>query len=245
MPVSANSNTSKVRILIGRFAANQGPTPSYAQPTPSRNYNHNYYGNGMNAPQEIVLSEQPPHPTHRMLTPLILPSHNEPGPDSAYSMQASFSGDSDDNSGSTPTSPISSRRHPVHPEGMPQPKGRGARKPTKVLHLVIVHPQSADFFVRSSPMMHPKHSPVMVVIRCLPGNTTLTVSLVAPGPRKFCSLRMTRITGHRRIHTLEAPYVCRGCRRSYRRSDARKRHWDQEPACSVLHVRNSSDRPSY
>src|ERR1700761_359221 len=53
--------------------------------------------------------------------------------------------------------------------------------------------------------------------------------------------------GHRRIHTLEAPYMCRGCRRSYRRSDARKRHWDQDPACNVLHVRNANhpSSPTY
>jgi hypothetical protein len=40
-----------------------------------------------------------------------------------------------------------------------------------------------------------------------------------------------------RIHTQEAPYLCRGCERSYRRSVARKRHWQEDPQCHTEHER--------
>jgi len=53
-----------------------------------------------------------------------------------------------------------------------------------------------------------------------------------------CSARFARkhdLDRHRRIHTLEAPYKCLGCNRTYRRSDARKRHWDVDPTCRNSH----------
>jgi hypothetical protein len=32
------------------------------------------------------------------------------------------------------------------------------------------------------------------------------------------------------------PYVCMGCDKSYRRTYARKRHWDMEPECAGRHI---------
>jgi len=97
------------------------------------------------------------------------------------------------------------RRHPFHPEGTPQPKGRGARKTAKAID---------------------------------DNSKTL--------PCDGCDALFARkhdLDRHRRIHTLEAPYLCRGCMRSYRRSDARKRHWDQEPGCAQMHIRKTSEKP--
>jgi len=49
-----------------------------------------------------------------------------------------------------------------------------------------------------------------------------------------CELRFARkhdLNRHRRIHNGEAPYLCGGCNKSFKRSDARKRHWDTDKDC--------------
>lgn len=53
-----------------------------------------------------------------------------------------------------------------------------------------------------------------------------------------CELRFARkhdLNRHRRIHNGEAPYLCGGCNKSFKRSDARKRHWDTDPECTRKH----------
>jgi len=139
------------------------------------------------APNTISLYESDdelPSPTQ----PPMLLSDPSPSPTNTDSMHSS-----------------NHRRHPFHPEGTPQPKGRGARKLSK-------------------------------------GSEDNSKTLHCDG----CDALFARkhdLDRHRRIHTLEAPYLCRGCMRSYRRSDARKRHWDQEPACAQMHIRKTSEKP--
>ena len=73
----------------------------------------------------------------------------------------------------SPTSPTYSgtkRRQPLHPEGTPQPKGRGARKATKVrersLRSCVSYLEELISYL-SRLMTHPKLCPATVAMLCL------------------------------------------------------------------------------
>ncbi|KAG9127506.1 hypothetical protein FRC07_012915 [Ceratobasidium sp. 392] len=54
-----------------------------------------------------------------------------------------------------------------------------------------------------------------------------------------CSLDFARKhdwSRHQRVHTGETPYSCRGCKRPFKRPDARGRHWDARPECERIHT---------
>lgn len=52
-------------------------------------------------------------------------------------------------------------------------------------------------------------------------------------PCKFARAR--DLTRHFRLHTGERPYECAGCNERFIRVDARKRHWNNRPACHAAH----------
>lgn len=52
-------------------------------------------------------------------------------------------------------------------------------------------------------------------------------------PCKFARAR--DLTRHFRLHTGERPYECAGCNERFIRVDARKRHWNNRPACHTAH----------
>ncbi|KAJ1310311.1 hypothetical protein OPQ81_007050 [Rhizoctonia solani] len=54
----------------------------------------------------------------------------------------------------------------------------------------------------------------------------------------FCPVQMARlhdINRHMRIHTGVHPYACIGCGETFRRTDARTRHWGKQPECFKTH----------
>ncbi|CAE7089885.1 unnamed protein product [Rhizoctonia solani] len=54
----------------------------------------------------------------------------------------------------------------------------------------------------------------------------------------FCPVQMARlhdINRHMRIHTGVHPYACIGCGETFRRTDARTRHWCKQPECFKIH----------
>ncbi|CAE6515464.1 unnamed protein product [Rhizoctonia solani] len=54
----------------------------------------------------------------------------------------------------------------------------------------------------------------------------------------FCPVQMARlhdINRHMRIHTGIHPYACIGCGETFRRTDARTRHWCKQPECFKIH----------
>ncbi|KAG8720022.1 Metallothionein expression activator [Ceratobasidium sp. 394] len=54
----------------------------------------------------------------------------------------------------------------------------------------------------------------------------------------FCPVQMARlhdINRHMRIHTGVHPYACAGCGETFRRTDARTRHWCKQPECFRIH----------
>lgn len=54
----------------------------------------------------------------------------------------------------------------------------------------------------------------------------------------FCPVQMARlhdINRHMRIHTGVHPYACIGCGETFRRTDARTRHWCKSPECFNVH----------
>ncbi|KAH7340353.1 hypothetical protein B0J17DRAFT_315840 [Rhizoctonia solani] len=54
----------------------------------------------------------------------------------------------------------------------------------------------------------------------------------------FCPVQMARlhdINRHMRIHTGVHPYACIGCGETFRRTDARTRHWCKQPECFRIH----------
>ncbi|CAE7137195.1 unnamed protein product [Rhizoctonia solani] len=54
----------------------------------------------------------------------------------------------------------------------------------------------------------------------------------------FCPVRMSRlhdINRHMRLHTNEKPYECLGCGQTFRRTDARARHWTKHESCANAH----------
>ncbi|KAF8610850.1 hypothetical protein BDV93DRAFT_517944 [Ceratobasidium sp. AG-I] len=54
----------------------------------------------------------------------------------------------------------------------------------------------------------------------------------------FCPVEMARlhdINRHMRIHTGVHPYACIGCGETFRRTDARTRHWCKSPECFNVH----------
>ncbi|CAE6355550.1 unnamed protein product [Rhizoctonia solani] len=54
----------------------------------------------------------------------------------------------------------------------------------------------------------------------------------------FCPVQMARlhdINRHMRIHTGVHPYTCIGCGETFRRTDARTRHWCKQPECFKIH----------
>ncbi|CCO26139.1 hypothetical protein RSOLAG1IB_00874 [Rhizoctonia solani AG-1 IB] len=54
----------------------------------------------------------------------------------------------------------------------------------------------------------------------------------------FCPVQMARlhdINRHMRIHTGVHPYACLGCGETFRRTDARTRHWCKQPECFKIH----------
>ncbi|KAG8777166.1 hypothetical protein FRC12_000514 [Ceratobasidium sp. 428] len=54
----------------------------------------------------------------------------------------------------------------------------------------------------------------------------------------FCPVQMARlhdINRHMRIHTGVHPYACIGCGETFRRTDARTRHWCKQPECFTIH----------
>ncbi|CEL60103.1 hypothetical protein RSOLAG1IB_09352 [Rhizoctonia solani AG-1 IB] len=55
---------------------------------------------------------------------------------------------------------------------------------------------------------------------------------------EFCPVQMSRlhdINRHMRLHTNEKPYECLGCGQTFRRTDARARHWAKDKVCSTAH----------
>jgi len=198
---NSNYNPANQAVPLAPSNYPQAPTPPTAPrvftSSPYYSQQQNYMPGQSMPPRSMSTAPTYRHPHVTPLVPIANAPSSSYGSDNGLLMSEESSQQSPCDS---PSSPFHSRRNQSHPEGMPQPKGRGARKSTK-----------AD---------------------------DLTKTLSCDG----CDAMFARkhdLDRHRRIHTLEAPYMCRGCRRSYRRSDARKRHWDQEPACNVLHVRNS------
>ncbi len=53
-------------------------------------------------------------------------------------------------------------------------------------------------------------------------------------PRLLLILTLASAPGHERIHTGDRPFACLGCHKSYKRVDARYRHWVAKPICYTL-----------
>ena len=96
------------------------------------------FGMSARAPSAIIPSYRPSQETAALLpAPVHMGSSHPFGPNSGLPSPTlpqvlMTEGDSYLESPTSPTHPGSNRRHPLHPEGTPQPKGRGARKGTKV-----------------------------------------------------------------------------------------------------------------